>query len=326
MKKHVVCFTTFNESQKQKLREVSDTLELHFDTEEDVMPYFSKASAIIGIIPESLREQIDSIESLELVQLPSAGYEGWDRWIHKAVLCNSSGTFGFTIAEYVIQAILSIYREADQYKSFQAQNQWSTTRIPIETLRYKNALILGVGDVGSTLASRLKAFGCRTIGLRKKKVEKEGFDRIDQLVNIRTYLPEADLVINCLPSNTDTDDFFQAEMFDLMPSHAIFVNVGRGKFVKTSLLEEVMRKQKIRAMVLDVFEEEPLPPHSSLWNEKSVYITPHISGGYASRYTKDLFAQLVETNLKNLVEHKPFKNQVNRPGFNEGEFGKLDTR
>ena len=79
-------------------------------------------------------------------------------------------------------------------------------------------------------------------------------------------------------------------------------------------------------MVLYVFEEEPLPPHSSLWNEKSVYITPHISGGYASRYTKDLFAKLVETNLKNLVEHKPFKNQVNRPGFNEGEFGKLDTR
>lgn len=158
----------------------------------------------------------------------------------------------------------------------------------------------------------MKALGAKTIGLATRKRPIEGFDEVDTLHQLRKYLPMADIVVSTLPSNSQTHHLFDLEDFELMKTYAMFINVGRGDLVPISVLEDVMKKHLIRYMILDVFETEPLPEESSLWQYENVFITPHIAGDFSLPETKELYMQLVLKNLKALANGTPFVNIVNR--------------
>ena len=140
------------------------------------------ADAIIGEPDEA---QLANATHLQWLQLTWAGADRYTQMTgfpDRVTLTNASGAFGTIIAEYVIGAILSLYRGLPVYWENQQKHLWKKQDAD-ETIYGKNALILGAGDLGRTIAGRLKAFGAYTVGIRKRPECPDAFDEIHPIPN-----------------------------------------------------------------------------------------------------------------------------------------------
>lgn len=130
------------------------------------------------------------------------------------------------------------------------------------------------------LRGRLSAFGAQVTGVRRTRREAlpAGFAEAYTMDKADGLLPQADIVVNCLPSTPETEGFLTRARLLSMKKGALLVNVGRGSFVKTDDLVFALEKGFLGGAVLDVLETEPLEESSLLWDMENVLITPHIAG------------------------------------------------
>ena len=139
-------------------------------------------------------------------------------------------------------------------------------------------LILGTGNVGSSIAQKLHAFGTYNIGINRSGRTAEHFDEVHTQEDLDALLPQADIVIGALPKTGTTVGLLDYRRLHLMKEDALFVNVGRGTMIVTKDLEDTLAEGRFYGVVLDVMDPEPLPQDSPLWNCERVLLTPHISG------------------------------------------------
>lgn len=231
------------------------------------------------VIGEPRTERIREAKNLKFIQRTWAGADIYTRggFPQGIKIANASGAFGSVIAEYVIGAILCIYRRFPEYVENQKVCIWRDAGAE-RTIEGKTALILGTGDIGSNIAKRLSAFGTKNIGIRRTGAPAQYFDEMHTLSNIDALLPRADLVIGCLPNTKETGHILDGKKFALMKSDALLINVGRGSLIDTPALTRALEERRIAGAVLDVLEKEPLAADSPLWKMPNVLITPHISG------------------------------------------------
>jgi len=249
--------------------------------------------------------------NLKWVQLHTAGVDYVDLNAMKEkniILTNSSGIHGRVIAESVFGMLLSYIRGIGQSIKDQSLKKW---RFPNHFMKLENStmMIVGAGRIGVEVAQVAKAFHMKTIGVNRTGKAVEHMDVIIKQSEVRDYIPEADVVVNILPLTDQTTYFFNKSVFSRMKRSAVFINVGRGKSVNTKELIESLDEGKLAFAALDVFETEPLPEDSPLWEREDVLITPHISGllpGY-----DDKAIAIFEENLKAFVEGKNMNNVIN---------------
>ena len=224
------------------------------------------------VIGEPRTERIREAKNLKFIQMTWAGADIYTRggFPQGIKIANASGAFGSVIAEYVIGAILCVYRRFPEYVENQKVCIWRDAGAE-RTIEGKTALILGTGDIGS-------AFGTKNIGIRRTGAPAQYFDEMHTLSNIDALLPRADLVIGCLPNTKETGHILNYDRLCLMKSDALFINVGRGSLIDTDALIRALEERRIAGAILDVLENEPLAADSPLWKMPDVLITPHISG------------------------------------------------
>lgn len=237
------------------------------------------ADVIIGEPDES---DILKAAQLKWLQLTWAGADKYTHMKHlpeQLTITNASGAFGTIISEYVIGAIIALYRSFPDYYRNQQQHLWMKSDSS-DTIYGKTVLILGTGDIGTGLAHRLKAFGTHIIGLRRnpKANALPDFDEIHVLSRLDDMLKKADIVVGCLPNTTETAGLLDERRLRLMKKDALLINVGRGSLIKNADLIRVLKDGNLKGVALDVSEIEPLPENSPLWDMPNVFITPHIAG------------------------------------------------
>jgi phosphoglycerate dehydrogenase-like enzyme len=169
----------------------------------------------------------------------------------------------------------------------QSNKSWAGSKVVLE-YRYLSALtlsVLGCGDIGRCIAKTAKTFGMKTIGYGKRsRSSNERLDEIDEYTtNLTKALQEADYIISVLPSTPETrgllnDDAFASASKVNSGKCPVFLNVGRGDVISEDSLLNALDNKWISAAILDVFEIEPLPRESLLWNRSDVIISPHVSG------------------------------------------------
>ena len=289
--------------------------------EEQYRRLLPQAEVVIGNI--SLAD-ISAASSLKFLQAVTAGVEYYTEAAQipaGLVLANASGAFGGIIAEYILGGILSLYRRFPAYLTQQASGLWKDAGSE-DCLEGRQALILGTGDIGCQTALRLKAFGVRTVGIRRKAdVCPPEFDVVYPLTCLEERLPEADIVIGCLPKTPLTTGLFDRRRLSLMKKGAVFVNVGRGSLIDTEALTDALNEGKLSGAVLDVTDPEPLPQGHPLWQAKNVLITPHISGigfGHTPR-VEEKITQICCENLRAYIDGKPLRNLVELAGRSAGK-------
>lgn len=277
-------------------------------TEEEL----AAAEVIVGFPPVP---RLSSAKNLRWLQIPWSGADGYadhpDFPAH-VILTNATGSFGRPIAEYAFGAVFTLMRRFHQYRDCQKEAKWQRQGDELSPTG-KHVLILGAGDIGTNAAQLFKMMDCRITGVRRvvRNVPQE-FDAMITLEQVDEYLPEADIVICCMPHTPLTQGFFTKARFEKMKSTAIFVNVGRGTLVDHEALAEVLNEGKIYGAALDVTNPEPLPENHPLWKCRNVLITPHVSGQtFAGLKDKeDFFFRMCRENLEAYRDGKPLQNRV----------------
>lgn len=170
---------------------------------------------------------------------------------------------------------------------------------------------MGLGDIGSCFARRVKALGAKVIGIKRRLGEKP--DYVDELVSLdklNEYLPKVDIVATVLPGTKATYQIFDKEKFALMKKGAFFINAGRGSAVVEDDLIEALNSNHLAGAAIDVTHIEPLPQTSALWQTKNLHITPHTAGQYHLAKTLDNIVNIAKDNLQALIDGKELKNIV----------------
>ncbi len=215
--------------------------------------------------------------ALRLIQLTSTGLDrvplDYIR-AHHITLHNAAGVYSVPMAEFAVCGILQLYKQSRFFMQNQTRCKWEKHRGLLE-LSGKRVCILGCGDVGQEIAKRLRAFGCRITGLNRTPRSLPDFDRVLPLTQLTDAAAVCDILVCAIALTPQTRGIVSKSVFARLPSDAVFVNVARGALADEAALTAWL--QSGGHAVLDVFEEEPLPEHSPLWDLENVILTPHNS-------------------------------------------------
>lgn len=243
-----------------------------------------------------LYNPIERFTNLRLIQLTSAGLDRVpldDIWARGIALHNAAGVYSVPMAEFAVCGILQLYKQSRFFTTNQAQHKWEKHRGLLE-ISGKRVCILGCGDVGREIAKRLKAFGCHITGVSRTVRELPDFDEVLPLDKLPDAAAACDILVCCIALTPETRGIMSDEIFDRLHDGVIFVNVARGALADEAALTKWL--QNGGRAVLDVFEEEPLPESSPLWDMESVLLTPHNS--FVGEENQARLWETIKGNLK----------------------------
>ena len=229
----------------------------------------------------------------------------------QCLLTNSSG-YGVTIAEHVVMVTLMLLRRMPEYEAVVRQHSWSR-QLPIRSIRDKEFTILGTGNLGTTVAQRLRGMGAAKItGLSRSGRPSADFDQVLPISRLDEVLPETKILVMALPSTPETENILSRERIALLPPEAYVINVGRGTALDQDALTEALNSRRLAGAALDVMVPEPLPPDHPLWNARNLILTPHVSGNMTLGYTCDVNVEMFCRDLANYAAGRPLVNLVDR--------------
>ena len=256
----------------------------------------------------------------------SANWELTDRlrWVHvggvgidwalfpslvesEVVLTNSRGVFDTSLPEYLLSLMLALVKDLPSTLRAQARHEWQHRLL--EPLTGGRSVIVGAGSIARAAARLLETLGLETVLVGRTAREEAG-TRIHAVDELPALLPDADWLIVLAPLTPETRGFIDARVLGALPRGARFVNIGRGPTVVEDDLVAALRSGALAGAALDVFEQEPLPADSPLWDMPRVIVSPHIGGDEAG--TPRAFTQAFLANLRRYMAGEPLHNVVDK--------------
>ena len=290
--------------------------------------------------PERLREALDV--DPEVVVVPTERVEGCDalvtfafeeaflsadlEWIHSIQagvdrfpfealrergirLTNSTGIHGDAVGETVAGYMLSFARGLHGYRSNQERREWERAAWDAAyTLRGTTVCVVGLGTLGRGVATRADALGMDVVGVKRTPTPVDHVETVHPATDLRAAVADAKFVVLAVPLTDDTEGLVGAGELAAMREDAVLVNVARGGVLDQSALLEALEAGDLGGAALDVFETEPLPEDSPLWEMDDVVVTPHVAAMTADYYRR--IATLVEENVRRAAADEALANRV----------------
>ena len=256
------------------------------------------SSAEVVVTPEFPADRLDDAPELRWVQALSAGVDHFDRdALSEAgvALTSASGVHAEPIGEQVLAYLLLFERNVQKGMRQQARGVWEN--YGGRELRDETVGIVGLGAIGGRVAELASAFGCEVIGTKRDPATAP--DAVDEAFGtdgLHEVLSRSDYVVVAVPLTDETRGLLGETELGVMGSSSVLVNVARGEIVDEDALTAALQNGHLRGAALDVFEEEPLPSDSPLWDLSNVVVTPHMAGSTPHYYDRcaDLFAENYE--------------------------------
>lgn len=265
-------------------------------TPEHAMELAPDAEILIGLAPALTEPLIRSMEKLKWIHALTTGVDNLARSPNlpsNVFLSNSRGFHGPQMSELAILLMLSTLRDFPKILDNQKAKLWE--RWPQPLLFGRTACIVGLGSIAEALVERLLAFDMIVTGVSDGRSDVRGITRIYPRSELATAAGDTDFLIVLVPYMASTHHMVNDAVIAQMRPNSILINLSRGGCLDEEALEKHVNAGTIRAAALDVFEQEPLPPDSSLWDTPGITLTPHI-GGVSDIYRK----QVLPSVIKNL--------------------------
>jgi phosphoglycerate dehydrogenase-like enzyme len=259
-------------------------------------------------------------KALKWIQVPSAGV---NRLLDTkgliesdVIVTNSAGTMAGPLADQVLGYVIGFSRMLPQQWQAQKERKWNRVwggniGVSLRELAGDTIGIIGYGNIGREIAKRAKAFGMRVVATKQNI--SGNYPELDQLwpnQELEQLLTQSDYVVIAAPLTPETTGMIgRTQLLKMKPS-AYLINIARGPLVKEAELIEVLQQKQIAGAALDVFEKEPLPVESPLWDLDNVILTPHSSGNF-DKYMERAVERFTE-NLRRYVNHQPLINVVDK--------------
>jgi len=231
-------------------------------------------------------------------------------WLPRHVaLTNNSGVHVQKAGEYMVMAILMLNNAIPTLVNNQHRACW--TEIFSTSVEGKTVAVIGVGQMGGTAARRAAQLGMHVLGVRRTARPHRYVDEMFGPGELDQVLPRADFVIVTTPLTSETRHLIGRRELDSMKANAGLVNLARAQVVDYDALVDKLNRGELGGAILDVFDPEPLPPESPMWNTRNLIITPHVASDDADQYMPGTL-DLVFDNIRRLVAGRPLRNRVRR--------------
>jgi len=224
------------------------------------------------------------------------------------MVTNASGANAIAVGEFALCLMLMIVKKAPRFSANKESCRWEHFVTP--ELRGKTVGIVGLGKVGGEIARLARAFGMRVLAIRRSATgREEGVAGVDEIFSPNEFLqmlPECDFVVLTVPLTPETRGLIAEVELKAMKATAYIINIARGPVIKQDVLIQALKEGWIAGAALDVFEVEPLPSKSELWELQNVIISPHIAG-YVEQYNV-MVTELFCENLKRFLNGEELHN------------------
>jgi Phosphoglycerate dehydrogenase and related dehydrogenases len=256
--------------------------------------------------PGLIRGMLSGLPRLRWVQSIWAGVEPLlDPGLRRDyLLTNARGVFGGLMSEFVFSYLLLRERRIFQRLQAQQENRWDNSITG--TLRGKTIGLLGVGSIGTVLAGTAKHFGLNVRGYTRSSESCRDVDVYYHGSGLADFASGLDYLVNVLPSTAETRHIVDASLLGRLPAQAVLINAGRGVTMDQSALVDALQNGRLAMAVLDVFEQEPLPPAHLFWHTPNLYMTFHTS---APSWPADLSRLFIE-NYRRYMGGQPLLHVV----------------
>lgn len=320
----------FSDEILAELREISPRLRLerHYpDVPQDVIAR-TEVLYTTGYFPEP-----EQAPKLRWIQMNTAGMNhALGHSIVQAediIVTSTSGIHATNMAHYCLMMMLMFNYQMRAAFELQNKAEWPQSPhelfTPVDMDR-RTVGIVGYGSIGRELARLCANMGMTVLAAKRdisSTAEVNAFsmegtgdpggdipDRIYPADTVASMAKDCDYLVVTTPQTAATEHLIGEDVFEAMKESAVLVNVSRGAIVDEKALITALSSGQIGGAALDVFEEEPLPNTSPLWNLDNVIITPHFSG--FTRDYHDKAALVFKENLRRYLENRPLLNQLDR--------------
>ena len=237
--------------------------------------YVSEVDIIISIGRWLTKELLIKARKLKWIQCSITGTEHLTQIMGNrsdVILTNGRGIHGPQMTEVTLLHMLSLYRQVRRLTKNQENHTWD--RFLPMVLDKRVVAILGLGAIAEHMARCFKSLGMKVYGISRTHREIEGVDKVFLRKDLIKAAAVADFLVVLVPFGQDTNKIINLNIFEAMKPSAYLINVARGGVVNEQDLISALREGRIAGAGLDVFEDNPLPPDSPLWDMSNVFITP----------------------------------------------------
>jgi D-3-phosphoglycerate dehydrogenase len=254
------------------------------------------------------REVLQQMTRCLLIQMPAVGYDVID---HRAAaefgiaVANAAGYNRDAVADWTVMAVLNLVRRGSWGDRRMREGQWPKKDMMARELAALTIGIVGLGNVGSALATRLLAFGSRVVYADVIERSVAGVERRP----FEDLLAEADVVCVHVPLNHETHHLISTAAMNRMKKGAYLVNASRGPVVDEKALGAALDSGHLGGAGLDVFEQEPTPADNPLLRMENVFFSPHVGGAALEAEARAL--EVVRDNLTRVLDGEEPANVVN---------------
>jgi phosphoglycerate dehydrogenase-like enzyme len=285
-------------------------------TKDTVMQELADADGFVGEITPA---QVKAGKNLKWVQTMSAGVErvlhlsgGNDLRDSGIILTNNQIVQGPEIADHALAMLLYFTRRLDQYSVDRVSETWRRgERFNGIELRGKNAVVIGVGGIGSQIALRAWAFGMNVTGVDPEDMPFSPFlTKVVKPDQLNQVIPSADVVFISAPWTPMSYRMMGPQQFDLMKQGSYFICVSRGGLYDLNSLVKALDSKRLAGAGVDVTDPEPLPKGHPLWKFNNAIITPHIAG--RSDVDHGRMVGTIRENIRRFADGQPLINVVDK--------------
>lgn len=213
------------------------------------------------------------------------------------------------MTEFVFARILEHAKALRQLDRLQAAHEWGQMQV-LGSLRNATLAVIGLGPIGQTVAEVGRAFGMNVVGVRRRPEQGPGpCHEVFGTADLAGVLSRSDYVVLAAPQIPETIGLIDQQMLDSLKDGALLVNIGRGPLIEEDALLRSLPSGRFEA-ALDVFNEEPLPESSPLWDVPGLRISPHCAAITPSLF--DEVADIAVDNIERFLTRQPLRNVLDK--------------
>lgn len=285
------------------------TVEIYDSTSDtDILERVSDADVIITNKVKITDQVISGAENLKLICVFATGYDNIDitsARAHNVAVCNVPGYSTDSVALLTVATALSLCSHLGEYREYVTSGKYTESGVanrlvPVfHELRGMTWGIIGLGNIGKSVARVAEAFGMRVIA--NKRTPSDEYECVD----IDTLCRESDIISVHCPLNDSTRNLINASRLALMKKSAILVNEARGAVLDERAVADAVKNNDIGGFGCDVYSTEPFGkehPYTEIMNLSNVILTPHAAwGAYESRVR---CVNTIASNIRNFIDNK----------------------
>lgn len=293
----------------------SDLIVARADTREEVISALSQADIFVTNPASWNDDFLDGLSEGVWVQATSTGFAAFPTALFEQrgiLFTNAAGNYSVPVADHAFALALGLGRDLPRFVTNKQANRWDRdVGTSLIDMADRRLTIVGLGDIGEAIAQRGLGFDMEVKGVKRDPTSYSGClspEDVHASTELYSLLSATDLLVVIVPLTEETHHLIDGEVFQELPETAVVINVSRGPVVDEAALIEALQTGSIGGAGLDVFEEEPLPPESPLWDMDDVIITPHVAG--RSQSFVDRFVSLFLDNYDRWISDKPVTNRI----------------